>query len=190
MIFAEENYGLIKSFSIGLSVVMVILLIAVGGELHSILSVKPTYNSISVKKVSSKQAPTFKRGETPVALAPKTVLNRVRKAVSDLPNSQYYKIAGTVQAQYIHGKAVYIVPVEYQGFFAMMKAKNIPGYFMIDATSQNATPKFIKKPYKYTTSAYFKRDAERQLYRNNPQWLKLGDGGAQLEIDNNGNPYW
>ena len=39
-----------KSFSIGLSVVMVILLIAVGGELHSILSVKPTYNSISVKK--------------------------------------------------------------------------------------------------------------------------------------------
>lgn len=179
-----------KSFSIGLSVVMVILLIAVGGELHSILSVKPTYNSISVKKVSSKQAPTFKRGETPVALAPKTVLNRVRKAVSDLPNSQYYKIAGTVQAQYIHGKAVYIVPVEYQGFFAMMKAKNIPGYFMIDATSQNATPKFIKKPYKYTTSAYFKRDAERQLYRNNPQWLKLGDGGAQLEIDNNGNPYW
>ena len=127
-----------KSFSIGLSVVMITLLIAVGGELHSILSVKPTYNSISVKKVSSKQAPTFKRGETPVALAPKTVLNRVRKAVSDLPNSQYYKIAGTVQAQYIHGKAVYIVPVEYQGFFAMMKAKNIPGYFMIDATSQNA----------------------------------------------------
>ena len=172
------------------SLVALSLLIAAGGELHSILSVKPTYNSISVKQVSSKQAPTFKRGETPIALAPKTVLNRVRKSVSDLPNSQYYKIAGTVQAQYLHGKTVYIVPVEYQGFFAMLKAKTIPGYFMIDATSQNATPKFIHKPYKYTTSAYFGRDTERKLYRNNPQWLKLGDGGAQLEIDNDGNPYW
>lgn len=179
-----------KAGKLALSLIVLVFVIAMGGEIHSYFSVKPTYNSLDLKKVSSKQAPTFKRGQTPIALAPKTVLNRVRKAISDLPNSQYFKIAGTVQAQFYQGKPVYIVPVEYQGFIAMLKAKEIPGYFMIDATSQNATPKFIKKPYKYTTSAYFNLDTERQLYRHNPQYLKLGDGGAQLEIDNNGTPYW
>lgn len=179
-----------KAGKLALSLIVLVFAIAMGGEIHSYFSVKPTYNSLDLKKVSSKQAPTFKRGQTPIALAPKTVLNRVRKAISDLPNSQYFKIAGTVQAQFYQGKPVYIVPVEYQGFIAMLKAKEIPGYFMIDATSQNATPKFIKKPYKYTTSAYFNLDTERQLYRHNPQYLKLGDGGAQLEIDNNGTPYW
>lgn len=169
-----------------------ILLIVTGfGELHSHYAVKSTYNSINVAKKQAKEAPTFKKDETPVAIAPATVLNRVHKSLSDLPNSQYYNVSDQVQAQYYHNKPVYIVPIEYDGFWAMKKANHkIPGYFMIDATHQNATPKFIRKPYSYAVSAYFKHDTSRQLYRHNPEWLKLGDGKAQLEIDEQGNPYW
>lgn len=37
-------------------------------------------------------------------------------------------------------------------------------------------------------TAYFNKDAERQIYRHSTSWLNLGS--PQLEIDNNGKPYW
>lgn len=173
---------------LGIALMIILFVVGVVGGLHSWMSVKPTWNSIDKVYSKSTEAPTFKRGETPIALAPKTVLNRVRKVSSDIPNSQYFSISDDIQAQYYKGKPVYVIPVEYNGFFQMQKAQEIPGYFMIDATRQNASPKFINKPYTYATSAYFGRDAERQIYRHLPDWLSLDT--AQLEIDDEGNPFW
>ena len=167
---------------------VVVFICGIIGVCHTHMSVKPTWDSISKTYSKSSEAPTFKRGETPIALAPRTVLNRVRKASSDVPNTQYYSISDNVQAQYYRGKPVYVIPIEYNGFWTMRKAQEIPGYFIIDATKQGATPKFVKKPYKYATSAYFGKDAERQIYRHMPNWLSLGS--PQLEIDDNGTPYW
>lgn len=173
---------------IQIAITAALFAIGLGGCAHSDMSVKPTWNSIPKTYSKSSEAPTFKRGETPIALAPKTVLNRVRKASSDIPNTQYYSISDNVQAQFYNGKPVYVVPIEYNGFWTMQKAQEIPGYFIIDATRQGATPKFVRKPYKYATSAYFGRDAERQIYRHMTDWLSLGN--PQLEIDDNGTPYW
>lgn len=185
-----DNKG--KAYTKGVTVVVLVgVVVAVLGSVHSHLSVKPTYDSIQVSKAKISEAPTFKKGETPVAIAPATVLNRVHKSISDLPNSQYYNVSDQVQAQYYKGKPVYIIPVEYDGFWAMQKSYHeIPGYFVIDATKQNATPHFVHVPYKYAVSAYFGHDVSRQLYRHNPEWLKLGDSQASLEIDNRGKPYW
>ena len=185
----SDNYGIDSKLTIlGTAVIILLALVGLGGALHSHMSVKPTWESISKSYSKSTEAPTFKRGETPIALAPKTVLNRVRKAASDIPNSQYYSISDNVQAQYYKGKPVYVVPIEYNGFFQMRNAEEIPGYFIIDATSQNASPKFVKKPYIYATSAYFGKDAARQFYKHLPDWLSLGK--PQLEIDDKGTPYW
>lgn len=185
----EDKLPLSNKTWIGMTTAVVLLVfVSLAGELHSYMSVKPTWQSIQKVYSKSTEAPTFKRGETPIALAPKTVINRVKKASSDLPHSQYFSISDQVQAQYLNGKPVYVVPVEYNGFFEMNKAGSIPGYFVVDATKQNATPKFIHKPYKYASSAYFSRDASRQIYRHTVDWLDLGS--VQLEIDDNGNPYW
>lgn len=169
-------------------VVGLLFIAGLAGTLHSHMSVKPMWNSIDKTYSKSTEAPTFKRGETPIALAPKTVLNRVRKASSDMPNTQYYSISNQVQAQFIKGKPVYVVPIEYNGFWQMHSAGKIPGYFIIDATRQGATPKFVNKAYTYATSAYFGKDASRQIYHHVPEWLELGS--PQLEIDDAGNPYW
>lgn len=166
----------------------IVFFIGLAGEVHSTMSVKPTWKSISKQYSKSNEAPTFKRNETPVALAPNTVLNRVHKSMSDIPNSQYYDTPDTVQAQYYKGKPVYIIPLSYDGFFAMQRAGKIPGYFIVDATNQNAEPKFVKKPYKYAKSAYFGHDVDRQIYRHNPEWLTMST--PQLEIDNSGTPFW
>lgn len=184
----EERKRIKLIFKIASLVIIALAVVSIGGSLHSFLSVKPTWNSIDKTYSKSTEAPTFKRGETPIALAPKTVINRVRKASSDIPHSQYYSISDQVQAQFIKNKPVYVVPVEYNGFWQMIKAGNIPGYFIIDATRQNATPKFIRQPYKFATSAYFGKDAARQIYRHSTSWLDLGS--PQLEINNAGKPYW
>lgn len=172
----------------GLVLVVACTVLGFVGEIHSSMSVKPMWKSIDKEYSKSTEAPTFKRGETPVALAPNTVLNRVRKSMSDIPNSQYYDSPDSVQAQYYKGKPVYVVPLNYSGFFAMNHAKEIPGYFIVDATSQGASPKFVRKPYKYAQSAYFNHDVDRQIYRGNPEWLTMSN--PQLEIDNQGTPYW
>lgn len=171
-----------------IQVIAVLFVIAFIGEIHSKMSVKPTWNSIQKQYSKSSEAPIFKRNETPIALAPSTALNRVRKSMSDIPNSQYYDIPDSVQAQYYKGKPVYIIPLSYDGFWAMHRAKEIPGYFIVDATKQSASPKFVKKPYTYAQSAYFGKDVNRQIYRHNPEWLTMSK--PQLEIDDDGTPYW
>lgn len=191
--FVPDSYKVtykngLNVFGIGIIAFVVVFFIGLAGEVHSAMSVKPTWKSISKQYSKSNEAPTFKRNETPVALAPNTVLNRVHKSMSDIPNSQYYDTPDTVQAQYYKGKPVYIIPLSYDGFFAMRRAGKIPGYFIVDATNQNAEPKFVKKPYKYAKSAYFGHDVDRQIYRHNPEWLTMST--PQLEIDNNGTPFW
>ena len=133
-----------KSRLAGIVISVLAIIISLGGEVYSKMSVKPTYNSIAKEYNKSTEAPTFKRNETPIALAPATVLNRVRKSVSDVPNSQYFSVSKNIQAQYYKGKPVYIVPLQYDGFWAMTRAGKIPGYFIIDATNQNAEPHFVK----------------------------------------------
>ncbi len=169
---------------------IVLLIVVAGGEAHSTFSVKSVAKSIQTKKVSSKAAPTFKRGVTPVALSPKTVKNRMNKNMSDVPNSQYFHL-GDIQAQYYHGKPVYIAPVEFDGFFKYLSAKQrTPGYFIIDATSVSAEPKFVRKSMKYTNASYFNNNAQRHIYQDYPQWLVADNSEPQLEVDENGTPYY
>ncbi|KRN81068.1 hypothetical protein IV87_GL001658 [Pediococcus ethanolidurans] len=169
---------------------VILLVVVAGGEAHSAFSVKPVAKSIQSKKISSKEAPTFKRGVTPVALSPKTVKNRMNKNMSDVPNSQYFHL-GDIQAQYYHGKPVYIAPVEFDGFFKYMSAKQrTPGYFIIDATSVSAEPKFVRKSMKYTNASYFNNNAQRHIYQDYPQWLVADNSEPQLEVDENGTPYY
>lgn len=169
---------------------LVLVIIVGGGEAHSAFSVKSVAQSIQSKKVSSKAAPTFKKGVTPVALSPKKVKNRMNKNMSDVPNSQYFHL-GDIQAQYYHGKPVYIAPVEFDGFFKYLSAKQrTPGYFIIDATSVNAEPKFVRKAMKYTNASYFNNNAQRHIYQDYPQWLVADNSEPQLEVDENGTPYY
>ncbi|BAP85156.1 hypothetical protein LOOC260_105990 [Paucilactobacillus hokkaidonensis JCM 18461] len=171
--------------------ILVVILILVGfGEAHSSLSVKPVAKSIKSEKIDSNSAPTFKKGVTPVAISPKTVKNRMNKNMSDVPNSQYFRL-GDIQAQYYKGKPVYIAPVEFDGFFKYYSAhQTVPGYFIIDATSVNAEPHFVKKNIKYTNTSYFNRNAARRIYSQHPTWLAANGSQPQLEVDDNGTPYY
>jgi len=140
-----------------------------------------------LKIKTMKTAPLLDKDATPIAIAPKTVRNKMNKAMSAVPNTSYYKL-GALQTQVVKGKTVYIAPVEFDGFWRWQRAKKSPGYFMIDATNVNAEPHFIKQSMKYTPSAYLFEDAQRVIYNRFPGWVQ--EGQPQLEIKDSGEPYF
>lgn len=179
-------------FILCVSSLIILLITVIIGYGNTFFNVKPTYNSIDKTEATYKEAPTFKQGETPVAISPKTIESRLSKVISDVPNSQYFKAAGKddIEAQFINGKPSYIIPIEYQGFFQYLQSnRTLPGYFIIDATDESATPKFVKCKMKYSNSSYFGRNAERQIYRHFPTYI-TSSSNPQLQIGPDNTPYW
>lgn len=175
---------------IGAAILLIIFIVFIGGEWHSNFFLQPVAKSVNSTVKKSSKAPTFKKGVTPVALAPSTIKNRMNKNMSDVPNSQYFHL-GEIQAQYYHGKPVYIASVEFDSIFKYYTAgQSTPGYFIINATSLSAEPKFVKTKLNYTNTSYFNRKAQRIMYRHYPEWLVADGSNPQLEIDENGTPYY
>jgi len=174
-----------KGLNVAAGLLALLFVISLFGAAQTKFGVKPVYNSLKIKTM--KTAPLLDKDATPIAIAPKTVRNKMNKAMSAVPNTSYYKL-GALQTQVVKGKTVYIAPVEFDGFWRWQRARETPGYFMIDATNVNAEPHFVKQSMKYTPSAYLMDDAQRVIYNRFPAWVQ--EGQPQLEIKDNGEPYF
>ncbi|MFD1549562.1 hypothetical protein [Levilactobacillus fuyuanensis] len=174
-----------KGLNVAAGLLALLFVVSLFGAAQTKFGVKPVYNSLKIKTM--KTAPLLDKDATPIAIAPKTVRNKMNKAMSAVPNTSYYKL-GALQTQVVKGKTVYIAPVEFDGFWRWQRAKKSPGYFMIDATNVNAEPHFIKQSMKYTPSAYLFEDAQRVIYNRFPGWVQ--EGQPQLEIKDSGEPYF
>lgn len=104
-----------------------------------------------------------------------------------MPNTSYYEL-GNLQIQKVNGEYVYIAPVEFSDFWKWLKGDTTPGYFSLSATDSSANPKFIKSEMKYVESAYLNNNVERYMRLHNP--TKIFSGDVQLEIDDNGKPFY
>ncbi|WP_420490130.1 hypothetical protein [Neobacillus drentensis] len=130
---------------------------------------------------------TFDEKETPASVPPQFARNKMKKAFGQVPNTSYYEL-GNLQIQKLNGDYVYIAPVEFSGFFKWWKGESTPGYFTLSATDSSANPKFIKSEMIYTPSSYFNKNIERHIRMKYP--MKIFYGDVQLEIDEDGKPYY
>lgn len=181
-----------KRFIYGTGGIIILLVVGLAINFISGFSPRSIYQSIDKTTINADKAPTFNTKKTVVALSPKTVSNRVNKAVSMIPNSQYYKISSykNFQAQIIDGKPYYIIPIEFQDFASWFYSKRtLPGYFKIDATNPKAMPTFVKKEIKYAPSALFNQNAERKMRQSTFNFI-TSNSEPVLEIDDNGTPYF
>ncbi|OCA82293.1 hypothetical protein A8F94_20495 [Bacillus sp. FJAT-27225] len=130
---------------------------------------------------------SFDETKTPASVPPQFARNKMRKAFGQVPNTSYYEL-GTLQIQKVKDDYVYIAPVEFSGFFKWVNGDTTPGYFTLSATDSTANPKFIKTDMAYTPSSYFGKNIERHMRNQYPDYIFKGD--AQLEIDEEGKPYY
>ncbi|MEK4243881.1 hypothetical protein MKZ20_00860 [Psychrobacillus sp. FSL K6-2684] len=129
----------------------------------------------------------FDETKTPASVPPKFARNKMKKAFGQVPNTSYYEL-GNLQIQKVDGKYVYIAPVEFSGFFKWWNGDVTPGYFTMSATDSADNPKFVKADMTYTPSSYLHKNLERHMRMKHPNKIFYGD--AQLEIDEDGKPYY
>lgn len=129
----------------------------------------------------------FDETKTPASVPPKFARNKMKKAFGQVPDTSYYEL-GNLQIQKVNGKYVYIAPVEFSGFFKWWNGDVTPGYFTMSATDSADNPKFVKTQMTYTPSSFLHKNLERHIRMKHPTKIFYGD--AQLEIDEDGKPYY
>ncbi|WP_077296363.1 APC family permease [Virgibacillus pantothenticus] len=150
-----------------------------------ILSLDDTHQSIATKEVE--EAKPLDQDATPIVVSPEFARNKVQKAMSVVPNTQFYDL-GKLQVQKINNDIVFVAPVEFTGFWKYFRGKETEGYFTISATDINAQPEFIKGKMKYTNSSYFNHQVSRTIYNAYPNYIQNGE--PQIEVDEEGKPWY
>lgn len=87
------------------------------------------------------------------------------------------------------GKPYRISCLEYDNFWKWRKNRfdGIPGYCLVDMTTQEAEIVFVDGGIKYSPYERFGRDLKRYLRHEYPTYIF---DGFHLEIDEEGNPFW
>ncbi len=165
---------------LGLAVIAIVVVMIV-----SITSLDEAHDSISTAE--QEEAKPLSKEETPITVAPEFARNKIQKAMSVVPNPQFYDL-GKLQVQQLKGEVVYVAPVEFSGFWKFVRGKETAGYFTISATNVNAQPQFHESSMQYTNSSYFHKYVNRVIYNKYPQYIQSGE--AQIEVDEDGKPWY
>jgi hypothetical protein len=176
--------------------VLVLLITIIAAAITGWGSTKERANNIPITvHNSTKGAPipsvAGKNKDIPVVNTADTVLNQIGNSLTNIPNSNVYSV-DHVRAQIYKNKMYYVAPLDFDGsFFRYNHYKKVGGYFLSDATDKAASPKFVKKNMYYTPNAFFEKDVKRIIYANTVETSYTITGDTpQLEIDNQGNPFY
>lgn len=181
---------------IAMAVVIAVIVFIILGSITSLvtqMNPRPAVQSIKTDMnddTKNAPMPVIKNSaETPVVNAPQTISTDMNNSLNSFKNSNVYDL-NHMRVQMFKGKMIYVAPVEFSGgFWRYIHYLKVPGYFRTNATDKNADPKFVAKPMKYTPSAYFNNDADRRISAHSLGYTMVGPT-AQLEIDDNGTPYY
>ncbi|WP_163579465.1 DNA-binding protein [Gracilibacillus saliphilus] len=169
---------LIIFFSVGLIGVIVVIILG-------FTTLDEAHQSITVQE--EEEAEPLTKDETPITVAPEFARNKIQKAMSVVPNPQFYDL-GKLQVQKVKEEIVYVAPVEFAGFWKYLRGKETAGYFTISATNVNAQPEFHDNAMQYTNSSYFNKYVQRVIYNKYPHYIQSGE--AQIEVDDEGKPWY
>ncbi len=183
--FNKEKQVEKQSIIVFSTITIVALLSVIVVIIVSVVSLDEAHQSITVSE--QEQAKPLTKDETPIVVAPEFARNKIQKAMSAVPNPQFYDL-GKLQVQKVEDEIVYVAPVEFADFWKFLRGKVTAGYFTISATNINAQPQFIDSEMEYTNSSYFHKYVNRIIYNKYPQYIQSGE--AQIEVDEEGKPWY
>ncbi|ELK47510.1 DNA-binding protein [Halobacillus sp. ACCC02827] len=172
-----------RSLTGGVVLLVAVAILAV--FVYSIIALQTSHDTITQSQ--EEEAKPLNEENTPISVAPESARNKVQKAMSVVPNTQFYDL-GKLQAQQVDGEIVYIAPVEFSSFWRYFRGKETEGYFSISATNINAQPEFVESKMRYTNSSYFQHNVQRAVYNKHPNYIQSGE--AQIEVDDEGKPWY
>lgn len=171
---------------------VVLLALIIGG-----LSSSYMFNSSSYQSMLQMQEGDFEKDINPIhnveniSIVDMETAKRVGdRVVGSIDNSTWYEVNGEYNLIHYQGKQYRISPLEYGGFWKYQKAKHygIPGYVLVDVTTQESQFVKLEDPIHYAPSAYWSFDLSRHLKKQYPGYMFANSGF--FEIDEDGNPYY
>ncbi|SDL75821.1 DNA-binding protein [Sediminibacillus halophilus] len=167
-------------------ILIILLIVALPVSLFIGLSaLDNAYHSIA--KQETGEAEPFNEDDTPITVSPEFARNKVQKAMSVVPNTQFYDL-GKLQVQKVDNEIMYVAPVEFTGLWKYLRGKETEGFFTIPATDINAQPQFVQSNMLFTNSSYFNHNVQRTIYNEYPHYVQSGE--AQIEVDDDGKPWY
>lgn len=119
----------------------------------------------------------------------KTALNQHSDEKGNIVGSQFQISEDYMTLQKVKDELVYVCPLDYRSWGSYNATSGVPGYVLVNAEDQHATPKYINGySMKYTPGAYFGNNLERYLYENGYTNKVLKD--YSFEIDDELKPFW
>jgi len=102
-------------------------------------------------------------------------------------SSQYQIEERSASVQEVNGELLWIIPLDYSGFFKWMNLDYIPGYIKLSATNPKAKPELVlDKKIVFSMGGYFDTSIERKVWMAS----NLKETETHLEIDDNGKPFY
>lgn len=102
-------------------------------------------------------------------------------------SSQFEIDIESVSVQNVNGELVFILPIDYSGFFKWASIDYIPGYIKISATDPKSKAELVLgKKIKVSRNGYFANSIKRKA------WVASGlkQTKSHFEIDDEGTPYY
>jgi len=111
------------------------------------------------------------------------------RTIGSIKNSAWYEVDDEYNLIKYNGQQYRISALNYGNFFKYNKAKKdgIPGYILVNTSTQEAQYVELKQAIKYSPSAFFSFDLKRHLREEFSSYIF---GKHYFEIDEEGNPYW
>lgn len=111
------------------------------------------------------------------------------RTVGSIKNATWYEVDDEYNLIKYQGKYYRISELNYGSLFKYNKAKydGIPGYVLVDATTQEAQYVELKNPIRYSPSGHFSHLLKRHLRKQYPSYMF---DKSFFEIDEEGNAYY
>ena len=180
-------------FSIGSVIILAVVLVGMlicgltsshmfnANKYHNMISIEEGEFESDIPKVSEEMQLSI----VDVATAEKVG----DRTVGSIKNATWYEVDDEYNLIKYQGKYYRISELNYGGFWKYRKAKydGIPGYVLVDATTQEAKYVELKDPIRYSPSGHFSHLLERHLRKQYPSYMF---DKSFFEIDEEGKAYY
>lgn len=147
-----------------------------GGAKNLAKMVEVTESSEKVSKIDAQHV---------IVISPETAYYEMQKMLGTLPNPSIYRI-GELGVTMIKDGAIYVAPIEIDGFFPAFSSGEIPGVIYVSAEKPSEA-KVISVPSRVADSLLFSKDLDRYLRSYKKSAILFQ---ANVELDDEGNPYY
>lgn len=184
--YLSKDGRAVASFLITVFVIIGFIILFI---LHStMIESKKLASSLEIKEVKASSIHFDKQRSVTKSMALKIANKVLGQEINGVQISSQYEInSKNSSIQLVNNKLVWVLPLDYSGFFQWLKQKYIPGYVTVSATNPRGTAK-LHLGYKMIVSSnsYFMANINRlSFFRSGMNRVY-----THFEINNKGEPYF